>query len=327
MSRLRAALGATALALGLAGAGAAQPEICGEHVVAPGETLVGISREVYGRPAPDLIFEANRDRLDSPDSIRPGQTLRLPCDPRAEGQGAAPADAESDPPATPPPTLPAPLAAADEPVTLALRAPPDAPALARLRAALSRAGREVSPVPDAALHPDGPALLAAPVADPGCARLSALTPEAARLCVRHDWSAPLRRTEVVWLAAAGSELARARGPEALLGRVLCRPRGLPEGDMAAGGLTPPRITRLAPADAAACLRAVLSGEAEAAGLPAPMANAALESLGAEAEGLARLPALTGPISEHAISRRVSAKGRAALAALDRGLASLDEGED
>lgn len=327
MSRLGAALGAAALALGLAGAAAAQPQICAEHVVAPGETLAGISREVYGRSAPDLIFEANRDRLDSPDSIRPGQTLRLPCDPRAEGQGAAAADGDAGPAATPPPTLPAPLAAAEEPVTLALRAPPDAPALARLQAALARAGREVSPVADAALHPDGPALLAAPVADPGCARLSGLAPEAARLCVRHDWSAPLSRTEVVWLAAADSELARAEGPEELLDRVLCRPRGLPEGDMAAAGLAPPRITRLAPADAAACLRAVLAGEAEAAGLPAPLANAVLESLGAEAEGLARLPALTGPLSEHAISRRLSAQGRAALATLDRGLAAVDEAAD
>lgn len=49
------------------------------HTVAKGETLSGIAQKVYGRadrwPA---IFEANRDRIDDPDRIYPGQVLKIP---------------------------------------------------------------------------------------------------------------------------------------------------------------------------------------------------------------------------------------------------------
>ena len=49
------------------------------YVVQPGDTLSSISKRFYGssRRWKD-IFKANRDRLVSPESVRPGQTLRLP---------------------------------------------------------------------------------------------------------------------------------------------------------------------------------------------------------------------------------------------------------
>ncbi len=49
------------------------------YVVQPGDTLSSISKRFYGssRRWKD-IFRANRDRLASPESVRPGQTLRLP---------------------------------------------------------------------------------------------------------------------------------------------------------------------------------------------------------------------------------------------------------
>lgn len=49
------------------------------HTVAEGETLSAISRRVYGCANRwEEIFDANRDQLDDPDLIRPGQTLRIP---------------------------------------------------------------------------------------------------------------------------------------------------------------------------------------------------------------------------------------------------------
>lgn len=49
------------------------------HTVAKGDTLSGIAQKVYGRadrwPA---IFEANRDRIDDPNRIYPGQVLKIP---------------------------------------------------------------------------------------------------------------------------------------------------------------------------------------------------------------------------------------------------------
>ncbi|WP_149196326.1 LysM peptidoglycan-binding domain-containing protein [Luteimonas suaedae] len=49
------------------------------HTVAKGDTLSQISKQVYGSAKHwKAIFEANRDQLDNPDLIHPGQTLRIP---------------------------------------------------------------------------------------------------------------------------------------------------------------------------------------------------------------------------------------------------------
>ena len=54
-------------------------DIPSSYVVQPGDTLSSISKRFYGssRRWKD-IFKANRDRLVSPESVRQGQTLRLP---------------------------------------------------------------------------------------------------------------------------------------------------------------------------------------------------------------------------------------------------------
>lgn len=49
------------------------------HVVEKGDTLGAIAKKYYGKAsAYPKIFEANRDVLDDPDKIRPGQRLRIP---------------------------------------------------------------------------------------------------------------------------------------------------------------------------------------------------------------------------------------------------------
>jgi nucleoid-associated protein YgaU len=47
--------------------------------VAPGETLASLGQRFYGSPAAaQRIWEANRDRLRSPDLLVAGMELRLP---------------------------------------------------------------------------------------------------------------------------------------------------------------------------------------------------------------------------------------------------------
>lgn len=59
-----------------AGATAPQPVV---HTVQPGDTLSKIARTYYGDASQyTRIFEANRDKLSSPDVIRPGQKLVIP---------------------------------------------------------------------------------------------------------------------------------------------------------------------------------------------------------------------------------------------------------
>jgi len=44
-----------------------------------GDTLGAISQKYYGKASDYMkIFEANRDILDNPDLIKPGQKLRIP---------------------------------------------------------------------------------------------------------------------------------------------------------------------------------------------------------------------------------------------------------
>src|SRR5947208_3428915 len=49
------------------------------YVVKTGDTLSKISRQFYGNAADHMrIFNANRDKLQNPDQIEPGQELRIP---------------------------------------------------------------------------------------------------------------------------------------------------------------------------------------------------------------------------------------------------------
>lgn len=49
------------------------------YKVQPGDTLSKIAKEVYGNANEyNRIFEANRDKLESADKIRPGQELVIP---------------------------------------------------------------------------------------------------------------------------------------------------------------------------------------------------------------------------------------------------------
>ena len=50
------------------------------YTVASGDTLSHISQRFYGKASRwNAIYEANRDQLDDPDRIKPGQVLRIPA--------------------------------------------------------------------------------------------------------------------------------------------------------------------------------------------------------------------------------------------------------
>lgn len=51
------------------------------YTVAKGDSLSKIAKHLYGNANRWRdIFEANRDQLDNPDLIQPGQVLKLPAD-------------------------------------------------------------------------------------------------------------------------------------------------------------------------------------------------------------------------------------------------------
>lgn len=52
----------------------------GTYTVQKGDTLSHIAQHHYGKASRwHAIFEANRDQIDDPDLIQPGQVLRLPA--------------------------------------------------------------------------------------------------------------------------------------------------------------------------------------------------------------------------------------------------------
>jgi nucleoid-associated protein YgaU len=64
-----------------AAAAAVTPQADGErrHEVVAGDTLWKLAEHYYGQGSDyPKIFEANRDQLDDPDRIRPGQMLKIP---------------------------------------------------------------------------------------------------------------------------------------------------------------------------------------------------------------------------------------------------------
>ena len=49
------------------------------YTVQKGDTLSHIAKQFYGKASQwNAIFDANRDQLDDPDRIQPGQVLRIP---------------------------------------------------------------------------------------------------------------------------------------------------------------------------------------------------------------------------------------------------------
>ena len=56
-----------------------EPEVV-THTVAKGETLSSIAKQHYGKASLwPRVYAANRDLLDDPDRIKPGQVLKIPA--------------------------------------------------------------------------------------------------------------------------------------------------------------------------------------------------------------------------------------------------------
>lgn len=50
------------------------------HTVVRGDTLSAIAKQAYGKASLwPRIYDANRDQLDNPDHIKPGQVLKIPA--------------------------------------------------------------------------------------------------------------------------------------------------------------------------------------------------------------------------------------------------------
>ncbi|MDO5610501.1 MAG: LysM peptidoglycan-binding domain-containing protein [Pseudomonadota bacterium] len=72
--RFAGVIGTSSVAIGAGGVASAQT-----HTVQAGDSLSKIAKQVYGDANRwSAIYEANKDQIDNPDKIFPGQVLRIP---------------------------------------------------------------------------------------------------------------------------------------------------------------------------------------------------------------------------------------------------------
>jgi len=297
--------------------------VCGEpYVIRRGDTLQRLAVKVYGPDATwHALWAANRKRLGlgDPSLIEIGQTIIAPCPISVEDALQAQAEAAAAQAAGQP--APDAVSSGDPRPALTVVRLPASPlaqaiALRALRETLGASGFGVADAPDADASATG---LRFPLARPDCAADGAadgaMAPEAAAVCARYLWSAPLLEQTLVWHARADAEPLTTKA--ALAGLRVCR------ADSA------PRIALAAPPDARiedggptrACLAAVAEGRADVAVSAAIAADAALRDP-ALAAALAEQPALTTPVTLAAAAPKDDPLARAALAALELGLARM-----
>lgn len=336
---------APADASGAAPEAAAPGEIvCGEpYVIRRGDTLQRLAVKVYGPEATyHALWAANRQRLGlrDPSLIEIGQTIVAPCPISVSAALEAQAAAEA---AQPSADVPATEAAADTDAAAPQAAPRPAPTLTVMRlpgsplaqaVALRALGETLGAggfvIGDADGAAAGGGGLRFPLPRPDCAAGAAaanetladetladgaLADETRRPCDALAWSAPLLEQALVWHARAGAGPLTTRA--ALAGLRICRADSAPRAALA----IPPGAQVQDGGAASACLAAVAEGRADVAVSAAAAADAALRDP-ALAAAVAEQPALTTLVTLAAAAPKDDPLARAALAALELGLARM-----
>ncbi len=330
---------APADASGAAPEAAAPGEIvCGEpYVIRRGDTLQRLAVKVYGPEATyHALWAANRRRLGlrDPSLIEIGQTIVAPCPISVSAALEAQAAAEA---AQPSADVPAIEAAADTDAAAPQAAPRPAPTLTVMRlpgsplaqaVALRALGETLGAggfmIGDADGAAAGGGGLRFPLPRPDCAAGAAANETLAdetladgtrRPCDALAWSAPLLEQALVWHARAGAGPLTTRA--ALAGLRVCRADSAPRAALAA----PPGAQVQDGGAASACLAAVAEGRADVAVSAAAAADAALRDP-ALAAAVAEQPALTTLVTLAAAAPKDDPLARAALAALELGLARM-----
>ncbi|MEO0820532.1 MAG: hypothetical protein AAF074_08910 [Pseudomonadota bacterium] len=384
---LRSALLATGVVAAIIGTGSneaeAQAIACGgDYRVVAGDTLSEIAVRAYGTGRFGPIFEANRQRITSPQRLEIGYVLFIPCIDgvgNALPRGATPEPAAAQPAEAPLPTpTPEPeVAALPEPEETADQqeragsfqlAPSTEAGLASL--APTRSG---ATVPDGALVkliavslnapfagetlPEGGMLteliqrallrapvsidyevaflgggsvsgvgegqfdLGFPVALPNCDDIDALSEEGLLLCKDYVFSDALFSAGIGIFVNTAGDLSTAKTASDLFGRRLCRPEGMPQGDLAAVGLVAPNVNPVTAKSADECFMLLAFGDVDIVSVSpregeAAIARNDLSRQIAAVEGIGQGQTL------HVVSPRDSALGNTYLRIINSGLADM-----
>ena len=317
------------LALGALAGAPVQAETCGgTYQVQPGENLSMIAARLYDDPALwERLHAENLDLIgESPDAMRAGMVLTLPCvdgRPKAIGQKAA--------------TAPATVKAELKVLTASGYAPfsdrdlPDGGLIAAVvNAALTQAapqsGHTIHWIEDREAHLDP--LLSNALMDMGFPW--PLPPceddPQRRECQLLLYSDPIFEMLSVLFVATDSA-ASFTSLDDMQGKRLCRPAGFPTHDLDRNGrqwVADDRVTLVQPNSAADCVELVLDGKADAMAMDEFLGRMALRQSGAEGKIVALSDMPISIETLHVAVPKAHPQARQILAVFNAGLQKIRE---
>ncbi len=337
--KLLVAAGAAALVIGLGPGESRAQGLCEVYTVVSGDTLSKIAHAAGVAGGYQLVFDANRDVLRSPNLIEVGQELRIPC---ADGSLPGKVIRIAEPEPAPEPADETEVAATEPlpPIrflTAGAYAPftdenlPEQGLFTELvKTALHHGdpalGHRVVFVNDWGAHltellPSGAFDMGFPWYRPDCSRVEFLSPANAQRCTDYDHSEPFFEAVVSHYARRDSPYANVSSYPQLLGARLCRPDGWFTFDLEAQRLVEPNVSMTVPPTQHDCWRALMAGEVDVVTFDALPAEADIDTLKLR-DAVVELPTLSTLATLHVFTPKSNPNGQAYLEVLNRGIAEI-----
>lgn len=331
-----------ALIAGTLGSAAAAQEACSEYTVKDGDTLGSIASAAYGSFDYQMIFNANRNKISSPNSLEEGTILQIPC---ADGRLSESHDSQDV-------IEEQEKLQASRAITSNAYEPPikivsgngwkpftgedlkGGGMFVRLATtALNRGGNaranSVSFVDDWGSHmetllPLGAFDVSVAWIRPDCDKYDLLNDESRKRCDEYDFSLPIYETVAGYWSLPDNQYASVKSFADYAGARICRVDGWSTADLNTEGLIDPVVTFVRPSSAKECVELMMKGEVDMVSLDLENGAAAVAEV-PEAIGVARPnPNLSKLESLHFITHKTNPRGRVYLALLNKGLTEMRE---
>ena len=331
-----------ALIAGTLTSAAAAQEACSEYTVKDGDSLGSIASAAYGSFDYQMIFNANRNKISSPNNVEEGTVLQIPCaDGRLSEDHSSEAIIEEQEK----------IQAARGKVSNSYEPPiklvsgngwkpftgedlKGGGMFVRLAAtSLNRGGnaREftVSFVDDWGSHmetllPLGAFDVSIAWIRPDCSKYDLLNNESRKRCDEYDFSLPVYETVAAYWSLPDNDYASVTSFADYAGARICRVDGWSTADLNVEGLSDPVVTFVRPSSAKECIELLMKKEVDMVSLDLENGAAAVAEV-PEAVGLARPnPNLSKLESLHFITHKANPRGRVYLSMLNKGLTEMRE---
>jgi polar amino acid transport system substrate-binding protein len=321
---------------------AAAQEACSSYTVKEGDSLGSIAQAAYGSFDYQMIFNANRNEIENPNSLAPGTVLALPCE-----DGNLSADTKVTDIIEQEEEKQSKKAKSNiyEPPIKLVSGSGWAPftgeelngggMLVRLATtALNRGGNDreynLSFVEDWAAHietllPLGAFDVSIAWMKPGdCSNLDALDDNGRLRCTQLDFSLPIYESVTAYWSMPDSEYANVKAFSDYAGARICRPDGWSTFDLTSEGLVEPLVTMVRPATLRECVEALVKGEVDMASMDIETGGSTVAEVPEAAGVVQPNPNLSKLETIHFVTHKTNPRGRVYMAMFNKGLNEMRE---